>query len=127
MSAALVVLGGDMARVLVVDDDVRVTVALRRVLRRRGFDVHTTTSPHEALAIVEALAPDVVVSDFAMPEMNGRALLAEIERRAPNASRILLSAHADLDPANLTLRGIRFLSKPWDDDELVHACTAGKE
>jgi DNA-binding NtrC family response regulator len=109
--------------VLIVDDEPSVVGALRRLMRRHGFEVHATTSPREALTLVSAHPPNVVISDFKMPEMNGARLLEEVAVRAPSAVRILLSGQIDLDGTGSSLDGVEILPKPWDDQRLVQACT----
>ena len=108
-----------MIKVLIVDDDPQVAAAMRRLLQRRGFEVLTAISAAHALPLLGSFAPDVVVSDFKMPGMNGVELLAEVEKQRPNARRILLSGHADLAG---TPTPYVFMSKPWDDEQLVRAC-----
>ncbi len=108
-----------MIKVLIVDDDPQVAAAMRRLLQRRGFEVLTSICAAHALTLLEAFAPDVVVSDFKMPGMDGVELLAEVEKQRPTARRILLSGHADLAD---TPTPYVFMSKPWDDEQLVRAC-----
>lgn len=111
-----------MERVLVVDDEIQVANALRRLLRRAGFEVRTASSGPEALAALEVFAPDLVLSDFRMPGMSGAELLAEVRRRYPLALRVVLSGFADLGSVVASVNDgeiCRFIHKPWDDAELV--------
>jgi CheY-like chemotaxis protein len=57
--------------ILVVDDDPQSRVGLRLLLECEGYEVITATNGVEALAAAAAHAPDVVVSDVQMPEMDG--------------------------------------------------------
>lgn len=107
--------------VLLVDDEPEVLDGLRRTLRREPYQLEATTSPLEALAILASKHVDVVVSDLDMPELPGTELVARIRRDHPEVVRILLTGDASLDSA---LRAInegevhRYLTKPWDNDEL---------
>lgn len=106
---------------LLVDDEEHILSALRRVLRGEPYDLLTASDGAEALALLAERAIDLVVSDARMPGMDGPALLAEVQRRRPRALRILLTGGTDL---NTSIRAInqgqiyRYLSKPWNDDEL---------
>jgi two-component system, probable response regulator PhcQ len=107
--------------VLVVDDEPSIVAALRRTLRGRGYRIFGVTSPAEALEVLAAEPVDLVISDIDMPEMSGLDLVARVRREQPAVVRVLLTGRGTLDAA---LRAIndgevhRFLTKPWDDDEL---------
>ena len=111
-----------MAKILIVDDEVQVASALRRLFRREGFAVEVALNGEEALQKLPVFEPDLVISDFRMKGMNGAELLEKVLRVAPRAVRILLSGHADLwstSPASSAQAVSHFISKPWDDDHLV--------
>jgi DNA-binding NtrC family response regulator len=111
---------GRPASVLLVDDEQPTLNALGRLLRADGFQVHTTTDPHQALALVEGGQADIVVSDMDMPQMNGLELLAQLRRTAPSVLRILLTGRGSLEAAMRAINEgevFRFLTKPWNNDE----------
>ncbi|MGZ3460507.1 MAG: response regulator [Archangium sp.] len=109
-----------MARILIVDDEVHVVGALRRLLRREGFSIEVALNGHEALEKLTTFEADVVISDFRMRGMNGLELLGQVLRIAPRAARVLISGHADLSSGGGQPGVIsHFISKPWDDDRLV--------
>ncbi len=115
-------------RILLVDDDARVTQALRRTLRAVvPWDVQTANSAREAIALLERESFDAVISDERMPETTGSELLREVRRRWPDTTRIILTGEASLES---TIRAIneaeiyRFLTKPCRTDEIV-ACVEG--
>jgi DNA-binding NtrC family response regulator len=111
-----------MAKILIVDDEVQVASALRRLFRREGFAVEVAFNGEEALQKLVTFDPDLVISDFRMKGMNGAELLERVLRVAPRAVRILLSGHADLWSSSSTSSAqavSHFISKPWDDDHLV--------
>lgn len=121
-------LPADVARVLCVDDEPHVLEGLRDSLRR-SFDVHVAQCGTDALALLEQ-DPDgyaVVISDMRMPGMSGAAFLSQARRVAPNAVRLLLTGHADLDAAIGAVNDgqlFRFLTKPCSREELLRACAA---
>ncbi|HXR37836.1 MAG TPA: response regulator [Terracidiphilus sp.] len=81
----------ERARILLVDDEVRVLDAMRRNLRTY-FDITTATSGAEALDILQHQGPfAVLVSDLRMPGMGGLELLAQARNLAPDTTRVLLT------------------------------------
>lgn len=108
--------------VLVVDDEPLVARALRRLLKREGFTVELAHSGEEALAMLEGFAADIVLSDFRMPGMTGSELMKQVKHRHPGVLRLILSGYADLKSVVGSMNDgeiCRFMSKPWDDVELV--------
>ena len=118
---------GDLSgvRVLAVDDEEDALGLLRVVLETAGAEVVTMASPSEALTRVGSIAPDVLVVDLGMPEMDGFGFISEI-RRADDASirdipAAALTAFARSDDRTRALKsGFEMhLSKPVDPGELV--------
>jgi CheY-like chemotaxis protein len=113
-----------MARILIVDDEVYVVGALRRLLRREGFAIEVALNGQEALEKLASFDADLVISDLRMRGMDGLELLGEVRRLAPKAIRVLISGHADLSPGNRSHQPgadaiSHFISKPWDDERLL--------
>jgi CheY-like chemotaxis protein len=111
-------------RVLVVDDVRLVLTSLRRLLDRAGFEVEAAESGAAALALLERVSVDVVVSDFMMPGMNGIELLREVAAKWPRARRAMLTAQADKELLDRSLaEGLLHAAfpKPWNNQELVDA------
>jgi DNA-binding NtrC family response regulator len=108
-------------RILVVDDEAPIARCLQRFLSRSGFDVAIALGTAEALAMFDGFAPDLVISDFRMPGMNGAELLAEVKRRSPSTSLVIASGYVDLDAVRdeVDLDEICFLRKPWDNGDLL--------
>ena len=113
-------------RVLCVDDDADTCMALEQVLRQAGCLVRTAQSVPEALRIVAAEPWDVIVTDLAMPDHDGYALL-EAVRATPKGDRhpevIALTAAATAgDRERVTAEGFAlFLTKPVEPRELLTA------
>lgn len=117
--------------VLLVDDEANILQALQRLLRRETFRIVTATSGNEALKLLAQLSNvALIVSDQRMPQMNGAELLKRSRELAPEAIRILLTGYSDLGDAvdAVNMGGItRYLSKPWDDTELLQAVRGAVE
>lgn len=107
--------------VVCVDDEAPVLAAIRRLLRREPYKVHTTTSPDEALRWVKEKEVSLILSDHRMPGMTGIELLRRVRSVSVDTVRVILTGYPD---DNLILegmddRGVQWLiSKPWKDDDL---------
>ena len=112
-----------MARILIVDDEVYVVGALRRLLRREGFAIEVALNGEEALEKLSSFEADLVISDYLMPGMDGLALFGEVRRLLPRAIRVLISGHAEFVPGSFTQPGAEaishFIPKPWNDERLL--------
>jgi YesN/AraC family two-component response regulator len=107
--------------ILVVDDEEDVRRALVRVLRREGYEIVAASSGPEALALLQRSSIDIIVTDQMMPEMTGLEFLVEAKRVQPSAIRIILTGYADFEVVKAAINDAeiyRFLTKPWDDDDL---------
>ncbi len=107
---------------LFVDDESSILSALRRLFRPFGYRILTAESGAAGLDVLAAEEVDLVVSDMRMPNMDGASFLREVRTRWPGAVRLLLTGYADIAS---TIEAInhgeiyRYISKPWDDDEIV--------
>jgi putative nucleotidyltransferase with HDIG domain len=109
-------------RVLFVDDDEYLLEGLRDALRpqRRRWTMTFVPGAAEAISVLEGQPQNVVVSDLRMPGVDGASLLARVRELDPNAVRIVLSGHADLELlARAAGVAHRLVAKPCDVDELV--------
>jgi CheY-like chemotaxis protein len=107
-----------MSTILVVDDDPGVRYALTEVLADRGHRVIAASSGSEALGLLEGV--DVVVTDLAMPGMDGLELVSQIAARAPALPVILVTAHGSEQVFRIaSSRGCRCVRKPFDIDEIA--------
>ena len=122
-----------MSRILIVDDDESILKALRRLLTmtpctvgEQSFKltVDLFSTPLDALEKAKHTPYDLVLSDYRMPVMNGVEFLRAFRKIQPDAARLILSGYADLNGliAAINDAGIsRFISKPWNDYELIAA------
>lgn len=110
-------------KIVVVDDEKIVTSAFKTLLKVEGFsDAHFFNSPKEALTFLKNNQPDLIISDFLMPEMNGLEFLSEVKKLYPEVSKILLTGYADKENAIKAINEIglyRYIEKPWSNDDLI--------
>ena len=71
-------------RILLVDDEPMVQRVLRLSLEKSGYAVDTAHNGQEALMLIKAQAPDVMITDIEMPVMDGRTLCQTLERDMPD-------------------------------------------
>lgn len=102
-------------RILVVDDEPFVCDAVKMMLAFDGHQVQTANSGKEALTLFEKGEFDLVIMDFAMPEMKGDELAAAIKTLAPDQPIVMITAYAEmLQASGNPLAGVDFvISKPF--------------
>ena len=108
-------------RVLLVDDEEPILSALKRLLRREPYELAATTSPDEAVRMLEGQPASLVISDQKMVERMGSDFLREVRQRWPETVRIILSAYPDVIGAREAIRSgaiYKYLIKPWNDEEI---------
>ena len=109
-------------KVLLVDDEPNVLMALRRALRKEPYQILTACSGNEALDLLETTEIDVVVSDQEMPGMTGTELLSRVDMLYPDTMRFMLTGKATLDTAIQAINKgaiTRFFTKPCNELDLV--------
>ena len=110
-------------KIVVVDDEKIVTSAFKTLLKVEGFNEAVMfNSPQEALTYLKDNKPDLIISDFLMPQMNGLEFLTEVNKMYPEVSKILLTGYADKENAIRAINEVglyRYIEKPWDNDDLI--------
>ena len=107
--------------ILLVDDESEILFSLRGLLRTE-FDVHTAESGAEALEILNRGSVHAIMTDQRMPNMTGVELLRRAKEEHPEAVRMVFTGYADIKAViDAVNQGqiYRYLTKPWDPDELV--------
>jgi response regulator RpfG family c-di-GMP phosphodiesterase len=110
-------------KILFVDDEKNILASLRRLMTREDLEALTASSGPEGLELLRSAEEiGVIVSDQRMPGMNGSEFLQQARELRPEVPRIMLTGYSDLaatiDAINLG-GAHRFLTKPWDDEQLV--------
>lgn len=112
-----------MSKIVAVDDEKMVTSALNALLKVEGYsDINLFNTPKDALEFLAENKPDLIISDFIMPEMNGLEFLREAKKLYPEVSMILLTGYADKENAIKAINEIglyKYIEKPWDNDDLL--------
>ena len=113
----------DYSRIVIVDDEKIVTSSFKTLLKVEGYvEVDCFNSPFEALDFLKNNKPEIVISDFLMPNMNGLEFLTEVKKMYPEISLIMLTGYADKENAIRAINEIglyKYIEKPWDNDDLL--------
>ncbi|HEX2038816.1 MAG TPA: response regulator transcription factor [Acidimicrobiales bacterium] len=108
-------------RVLVVDDEENITFLLDSALRHFGFAVQVASTGRDALAAVERFAPDVVLLDVMLPDLDGFEILKRMRLDGSKVPVLFLTARDAVDDKvrGLTLGGDDYVTKPFSLEEVV--------
>src|SRR5215470_2210240 len=112
-----------MFTVFLVDDDAGVLKALSRLLRGRGYDIRSHTSPQEFLAGHDTTVPGCAVLDVSMPGLDGLALQQALTAAGSHRPVIFLTGKGDIPTSVRAMKAgaIDFLTKPVSVADLLGA------
>ena len=108
-------------RIFCIDDDALIRRALERSLRATGADLRLFDNPLEALRVAQVDPPDLLISDYSLPDLDGIDALTAIRKAHPQVRTVLLSGSVpDGKVAEAIEGGVvdRVLGKPWGNAEL---------
>lgn len=107
----------------IVDDDEAIVYALTRLMRHNGYSAAGFTGVRDARIGIEHRAPDLLISDIAMPEVSGIDFAIEVTERFPKCKVLLFSARLDAQEMveDMARHGYSFAvaMKPMDPRDLV--------
>ncbi|HKQ52438.1 MAG TPA: response regulator [Pyrinomonadaceae bacterium] len=84
------------------------------------YDIQTAATLTEARAAL-SLCPDIIISDWSMPEISGTGFLREAAKVCPDSSRVMLTAYGQVgDVFREIVSGViqLFITKPWDESDM---------
>ena len=108
-------------RVLVVDDEENITFLLDSALRHFGFEVQVAANGRDALKLVPTFAPDVVLLDVMLPDLDGFEIMRRLRNDGEKVPVLFLTARDAVDDKvrGLTLGGDDYVTKPFSLEEVV--------
>ena len=125
-----------MARILIVDDEEDVRIALKQVLERAGYEVSVAATGNEGLDVMKREGADLVITDVIMPGVDGIVTAKQIREKYRDTRIIVISgggrtAPDPYEPDAISTRSYlafaskagadQTLTKPFDRDELLRA------
>jgi CheY-like chemotaxis protein len=114
---------GGSETVLVVEDDRIVLNLVERILKEKGYNIHSASNGEEALEIAKKVGRglDILVTDIVMPGMNGRELHRRVMEFCPKAKVLFMSGYTDnvIIHKGFADEGVKFLQKPFTVRELA--------
>ncbi len=114
--------------VLLVDDEANVLRSLKRVLKHEGYNIVTADCGQAGLDTLAQNEVHLIVSDQRMPIMSGIEFLSKAKEIKPETVRVMLTGYSDLKTAEEAINKVeifRFLTKPWNDEDLKVTIKAG--
>ena len=111
-------------RITVVDDERMVLNVVVRMLERAGFEVQSFSDPRDALAALEQAVPDLLVTDFTMPRMNGGVLAERVRALHPGLPIVLMTGFRGAVGEDQLGYFDRIVDKPFVDEDLCQVIDA---
>ncbi len=127
-------MSAEAARILVVDDDQDILVAVRLLLKQQGYQVRTETDPQAIPSALKQESPAVVLLDmnFTQEATSGREgfyWLQQVRELDPTAVVLLITAYGDVEMAVRAIKegAVDFVLKPWQNEKLLATLSAAME
>ncbi len=113
-------------RVLLVDDEPEVLEILRALLDFHGFSVFTSNQPENVVAMSQSVSPDVLITDYKMPGMNGLQVAVALKKVKPELPIIFVSGYVSKDLLlSLIQTGVHdVIEKPFDEKRIIQTVTS---
>jgi len=110
-----------MKKILIVDDEPNIVMALEFSLKKKGFDVLIARDGKEAITVFDANTPKVIVLDVMMPKLDGFEVLKHIKSKHPDSRVIFLSAKSKKEDIQKGLDegADKYFTKPFSTKKLL--------
>src|SRR6266480_64702 len=107
--------------ILIIDDEAEIRESLQTLLEFESYEVEVAVNGEDGIAKIGERPFDLVLLDFAMPDVNGIDLLREIRERDPQLSVIMITAYGTVENAVKAMQAgaVNFIQKPWDNEKLL--------
>ena len=108
-------------RILIVDDEETITLLLKKVIEKDGYEVDVANSAASAIFLINKKKYHIVLSDILMPDMDGLELLREIRNKDPMIQVVMMTAGVTMSKTltSLELGAADFILKPLDMEEVL--------
>lgn len=108
-------------QILVVEDEPDLAERCQELLQSKGYDTRVATDGEEALRLLQASEPHLIVTDLKMPGMSGMELLEHVKERHPHIQVIMMTAYSTVEDAVAAMRlgACDFVAKPFTPEHLT--------
>lgn len=108
-------------KILIIDDDRDMCLVLKRFLSKHGFETEEANSGRRALEILEGVAPNLILCDFKLDDMDGTTILKKIKEKLPSVPIIIITGYSNIKTAVEVMRlgAIDYVTKPLLPDEIL--------
>ena len=115
-----------MYKILVIDDDPSIREMLVEVLGDAGYGVEAASDGIEALRMIKASPPDLIVTDIIMPEQDGVGVMLQLAKEHPNIKTIAISGGGRISPESYLYMAEKFgavktFTKPFYINDFLDA------
>lgn len=109
-----------MKKVLIVDDEKNIRIALSRGLKKEGYNITLAKDGFEAFDIIKDQDFDLILIDYQMPKKNGIEVLRELREKNIKTNAIIMTAYGTIDIAvdTMKLGAVDFISKPFELEKI---------
>jgi len=107
--------------IMIIDDEESILSFLSKLFKKEGYDVHCYSNPQIALAKLDTIRPQLVVSDILMNPIDGLQVLKAVKEHNMETNVVLITAHASVESAVSAVRGgaYDYVTKPFEIDEIL--------
>ncbi|TCK60476.1 response regulator [Seleniivibrio woodruffii] len=108
-------------KILIVDDDDELRSNIDEILVVAGFQTRQASGASEAMKMIQADCPDLIIVDYMMPEINGMELISSVKKSHPSVKIIMITAFAAIESAVEAMKkgADDYISKPFKKDALI--------
>jgi two-component system response regulator HydG len=110
-----------MKKILLIEDDLTYSKIIKKFLEKNNYDVITTTKLVEAYSLLERESPELVITDYRLPDGTGMEILEKIINSKMNTPVILITNYSDIRTAvkSMKMGAFEYITKPVNPDELL--------
>lgn len=110
-----------MAKILLIEDDLTYSKIIKNFLEKNGYEVTSSTKVTEGLQSLERMNPDLVITDYRLPDGTGMEVLDQVTHYSSVTPVILITNYSDIRTAvkSMKMGAFEYITKPINPDELL--------
>ncbi|MDN3688204.1 sigma-54-dependent transcriptional regulator [Cyclobacterium jeungdonense] len=110
-----------MAKILLIEDDLTYSKIIKNFLEKNGYEVSCSTKVTEGLQSLEKTKPNLVITDYRLPDGTGMEVLDQVTQHFPTTPVILITNYSDIRTAvkSMKMGAFEYITKPINPDELL--------